>query len=212
MINKKTKNYVVVITGGIGSGKTTISDKFLKIGIKVIDADKIAKKILSSNKKIKEKIVKFFGKKILNKKNNINRKKLRKRIFCNKIEKKWLNQTIHPLIYYEIKKKLLKKTKPYLILVLPLLFENKLEYLADRILVIDSSPYEQIKRVMKRDKTTKKEVKKILLNQINRYKRLKKADDIIFNKNKNLFEINKKIKILHKKYLFLSKKKEKQTF
>lgn len=204
MIDKKIKNYIVAITGGIGSGKTTISKKFFKKGIKVIDADEIAKEILFFDKKTIKKIKKFFGKTILNKQNNIDRKKLRKRIFCNKKEKNWLNKTVHPLILKKIKKEITKKINPYLILVLPLLFENKLEYLVDRILVIDCSQNEQIKRVIKRDKTTRQEVKNIILNQISRFKRLEKANDIIFNEN--FSKINKKLSILHKKYLYLSKK------
>lgn len=203
MINKK--NYVVVITGGIGSGKTTVSQKFSKIGIKIIDADNIAKKILLHDKKIIEKIKKYFGNEILNKNNQINKKMLRKKIFYNKKEKKWLDKIMHPLINKKIKKKLSKKIKPYVILVLPLFFENKLEYFANRVLVIDSPPKKQIKRVIKRDKTSKEEIKKILSIQIDRFKRLKKANDIILNKN--LLKINKKIKKLHKKYLYLSKRK-----
>lgn len=198
-------NYVVAITGGIGSGKTTVSNIFSNLGIKIVDADIISKKILSNNLKILKQINKHFGKSVFNQDLSLNRNKLRKKIFSNTNEKKWINNLLHPIIHYEIKKQLSELAYPYVILVAPLLFENKLEYLAKRILVIDSSPKEQIKRITIRDNITKKEAVTILRNQISRTKRLKKKDDVIKNKNKKIHKLYEKIIILHQKYIKLSK-------
>lgn len=197
-------NYIVVMTGGIGSGKSIISKKFSLLGAKIIDADIISKKILTFNKKIINIIVKHFGYNILNKNGVLNRKKIRKIIFNNCFEKKWLNTLLHPLIYKEIKKQLSYYYYPYVILVIPLFFEHKKQCPVNRILVIDTEPKTQINRIIKRDKITTKEAKKILSNQVNRNYRLKKANDIIFNKQNDIKLLNRNILNLHKKYLYLS--------
>ncbi|BGI50792.1 MAG: dephospho-CoA kinase [Arsenophonus endosymbiont of Ceratovacuna japonica] len=196
-------SYIIALTGGIGSGKSTVSDKFKSLGIPIIDADIISRKIIISNTKIFNIIIQHFGLTILNNDGSLNRAKLRKKIFSEQKEKKWLNNLLHPLIHEETQRQLMLFNSPYLIWVIPLLIENRLDHLANRILVIDITRKEQISRIIKRDKINKLEVKNILFNQVKRIKRLKKADDIIDNNNIKL-KLDNIILKLHKKYIQLS--------
>ncbi len=196
-------NYIIAITGGIGSGKSTVSDKFASLGVPIIDSDVIARQIVIPNSYALNKIKQHFDSTILNKNSTLNRMKLRKKIFSNPIEKKWINNLLHPLIHKETQYQLTLFNYPYIIWVVPLLIENNLDHLANRILVIDITPEEQIIRIIKRDGISEQEAKKILSNQVNRIKHLKKADDVI-NNHINKLELNKTVMKLHQKYLQLS--------
>ncbi|XZQ54805.1 MAG: dephospho-CoA kinase [Arsenophonus sp.] len=198
-------NYIIAITGGIGSGKSTVSDKFASLGVPIIDSDVIARQIVMPNSYALNKIKQHFNSTILNKNSTLNRMKLRKKIFSNPIEKKWINSLLHPLIHKETQYQLTLFNYPYIIWVVPLLIENNLDHLANRILVIDITPEEQIIRIIKRDGISEQEAKKILSNQVNRIKHLKKADDVI-NNHINKLELNETVMKLHKKYLQLSMK------
>lgn len=200
-------NYIVAITGGIGSGKTTISKKFASLGIKIIDADVISKTILLYNQKVIKIIKNHFGSNVIDKYGMLNRKKIKKIIFNNNFKKKWINNLLHPLIYKKIQHQLSYIFYPYVILVIPLLFESKIKYSINRILVIDAKKNTQINRIIKRDNITKSDAKKIISSQISRKKRLQKADDIIINED-NIESLKKKVLILHKKYLYLSSIKD----
>ncbi|WMY97377.1 MAG: dephospho-CoA kinase [Arsenophonus sp.] len=205
MVNNQN-NYIVGVTGGIGSGKSLITNLFISKGVLVIDADIISKNILTNNNLILKIIKNHFSSKILNKDGLLNRKYLRKIIFCHKKEKEWLNSLLHPIIFKEIKKKIkTHKEYPYIICVMPLLFENQREKLFNRILVIDSIEKEQINRVIKRDNTSSKDVKKIIYSQISRIERLNKANDVIENFDNKPFPY-KEVDYLHEKYIFYSKK------
>ncbi|WMY94817.1 MAG: dephospho-CoA kinase [Arsenophonus sp.] len=195
-------SYIVAITGGIGSGKSTVAYKFSLLGIPIIDADIIARKIVLPNTYAFKMIKKHFGITILHNNGSLNRLMLKKRIFNDQKEKNWLNNLLHPLIHQETQLQLSCFNTLYIIWVAPLLIENKRENLAHRILVVDITQEEQIKRIIKRDHVSKKIATNILLNQISRKKRLEKADDIIYNNsNKNL---NITVLKLHKKYLKLA--------
>ncbi|WP_348666541.1 dephospho-CoA kinase [Arsenophonus symbiont of Ornithomya chloropus] len=196
-------SYIVALTGGIGSGKSTISYKFSLLGIPIIDADTIARKIVLPNTYAFKMIKQHFGLSILHKNGFLNRSMLKKRIFDDQEEKTWLNNLLHPLIHQETQLQLSCFNVLYILWVAPLLMENKRENLAHRILVVDVTAEEQIARIMKRDHINRKIAKNIVLNQISRKKRLEKADDIIYNysNNKNL---NITVLKLHKKYLTLA--------
>ncbi|AHG60170.1 dephospho-CoA kinase [Buchnera aphidicola] len=176
--------YIVALTGGIGSGKTTVSNSFKKLGINIIDTDIIAKNIIKYNFQVSESIKKKFGNKIININNSINRFLLRKYIFNNKNHRLWLENLLYPKIFQETKNeiKLIKST--WCLWVVPLLFEKKLEKKANRILLVDSPIKYQIKRVVERDKISLQEAKKIISLQATRRERRSMSDDIIFNKNK----------------------------
>ncbi|CAA2929175.1 dephospho-CoA kinase [Arsenophonus endosymbiont of Bemisia tabaci] len=203
-------SYIVALTGGIGSGKSTVSDKFASLGIPIVDADIISRQIVIPNTYAFNMIKQHFGSTILNKDGSLNRAKLRKKIFSDPREKNWLNNLLHPLIHQETQHQLTLVNSPYVVWVLPLLIENNLEDLANRVLVIDVTPEEQIARIMKRDRISQQEAKNILSNQVSRTKRLEKADDIINNHDNNL-TLDETLAKLHQKYLQLAMNASQET-
>jgi dephospho-CoA kinase len=190
------------LTGGIGSGKSTVAKFFKELGVPVIDADVIAHELVVPSTLAFKKIIAHFGNKILNPQGELDRKQLRELIFHDGKQRKWLENLLHPLVYQEINNRLKKIQAPYCILVIPLLLETKHEKFVDRVLVVDSPEEQQIKRITKRDKTTKQAVKAIIDSQISREQRLANADDIIYN-DKSLAYLKKQVQQLHEKYLQL---------
>ncbi|MFP3014396.1 MAG: dephospho-CoA kinase [Arsenophonus sp.] len=205
-------SYIVAITGGIGSGKSTVSNKFLSLGVPVVDSDIIARKILISNIYALDSIKQYFNSNIINNDGSLNRRELRKKIFSNLTEKKWLNNLLHPLIRNETQRQINLFSYSYVVWVVPLLIENNLDHLVNRVLVIDIKPEEQISRIIKRDNISEKDAKNILFNQVSRIKRLQKANDIIDNNNNNKLILDKTILKLHKKYLQLASNVFKQKY
>lgn len=187
------------LTGGIGSGKSIAAKYFKQLGIAVIDADEIVHDLLRDQKLVK-KIATYFGDAILTSQ-QLDRKKMRALIFTNPKKRRWLEKLLHPLAY----KKLLApvKTKyPYCILVIPLLLETKKTNLVDRVLVIDSTQKNQIKRTKTRDHTSTAAIKKIINAQVTCQQRLQQADDIIVN-NGTKSALKQQIKKMHRYYLSL---------
>ncbi|CAL4321020.1 Dephospho-CoA kinase [Buchnera aphidicola (Protaphis terricola)] len=190
--------YIVALTGGIGSGKTTISNCFKKIGVSVIDTDVITRKIIEKNIQIFYSIKKKFGSSILNLNNSINRQRLRKKIFNDKKNKLWLENILIPKIYKESKKQIQLINSIWCLWVVPLLIEKKLNKIAHRILLVDTSVKTQIKRIIKRDKINIYQAKNIIYQQASRNKRILFSDDIIYNDN------NTNIKILDNYVYYLN--------
>ncbi|WP_348769539.1 dephospho-CoA kinase [Buchnera aphidicola] len=178
--------YIVALTGGIGSGKTTISNSFKKIGINIIDTDIISKQIIEKNIEVFNAIKKKFGNSILNSNQSINRKLLRKYIFHDKKTKLWLEDILIPKIYQESKKQIKLVNSIWCLWVVPLLVEKKLDKIAHRILLVDTSLKIQIKRLIKRDKINLCEAKNMIYQQTSRNKRIVISDDVILNHNKNI--------------------------
>ncbi|HGJ5899475.1 dephospho-CoA kinase [Arsenophonus apicola] len=203
-------SYIVALTGGIGSGKSTVSDKFASLGVPIIDADVISRQIVMPNTYALNMIKQHFGPTFLNNDGSLNRAKLRKKIFSDSIEKNWLNDLLHPLIQQETQRQLTLLDSPYVVWVVPLLIENNLAHLANRVLVIDVTPEEQIARIMKRDRISQQEAKNILSNQVSRTRRLQTADDIINNHDNNL-TLDETIAKLHQKYLQLAMNASQET-
>lgn len=193
----------VGLTGGMGSGKSTVADFFKKYGAPIIDADQIAHALTKKNTFSYQKIITHFGKNILQDDYNIDRKKLREIIFSNASEKKWLEDFLHPLIREKMQLDMKKLNTPYCICVIPLLTESKKIDFIDRILVIDAPLDTQIARAKKRDRAKKTDIQKIIDAQVSRSARLKIADDIITNIS-DLQSLEKQVKQLHEKYLALT--------
>jgi len=192
------------LTGGIGSGKSTVAKYFAELGVAIIDADKIARELVATGTPALTKIVEHFGNKILTSRDELDRKYLRKLIFNNPKQKQWLERLLHPLIYHEMENQLQQVKSPYCILVIPLLVETQQEKLVDRILIVDAPQEQQINRTIKKNKISEKEVKTIIATQANREQRLASADDIIYNDN-SLTKLKQQVQQLHQKYLILSK-------
>ena len=190
------------LTGGIASGKTTVSDCFKKLGTKVIDADVISHEVTEPGGSAFEEILSEFGSEILDEKGLINRKRMREIIFDDQSKKKILEEIIHPKVRDEMFKRINKSDDHYLIVSVPLLVETGMNRIMDRTLLVDCSEDTQIERLMHRDKITLNEARAILKNQASRSDRKKIADDLIVNeKNVTLIELENEVLELHKYYL-----------
>ena len=167
--NKDTKTHKTLkigLTGGIGSGKSTVAQYFAEFGVPIIDADIIAHELLEQNTFVRNQIVEYFGNDLLlldDLHQNIDRKKLRAIVFNEPQKLAWLENLLHPLIEKEMLERSKKIQYPYCIFVVPLLLEKQKEYLVDRILVVNITQQKQIKRTAKRDETAGEEVKKIIV-------------------------------------------------
>ncbi|WP_324723549.1 dephospho-CoA kinase [Lelliottia sp. JS-SCA-14] len=173
--------YIVALTGGIGSGKSTVADAFSRLGIAIIDADIIARQVVEPHTPGLHAIAAHFGQSVINADGTLNRRLLRERIFSQPAEKAWLNALLHPMIHQETQRQIAGSTSPYVLWVVPLLVENQLQHKADRILVIDVSPETQLQRTMLRDNVSRQHAEQILAAQATREARLAVADDVIDN-------------------------------
>jgi len=196
---KKTP-YIIGLTGGIGSGKSTISSMFEELGAEIVDADKISHSIVSKNKPHYKEIVNHFGSQILNEQEELNRPLLRKIIFNDSEEKAWLEDLMHPAIKNTILGIVKESQNPYIILSVPLLLESGNYEFVDRVLVIDVPESLQLERIGKRDNISAELAQNIIKSQISRGERNKKADDIIIN-DAPIEDIRKLVVQLHNKYL-----------
>jgi len=197
---------VIGLTGGIASGKTTVANMFHdQFGIEIVDADVIARRVVEKGSIGLNAIHQHFGDEVLTVEGELNRAELRKRIFANEDEKTWVNQLLHPMIRQQMEQDLQRVTSPYALLVVPLLTENNLQHMADRVLVVDVDEETQIERTMSRVKVPMEQAKSILAAQASREQRLAIADDVIKNDAKNQ-KLLPQITELHKKYLAISRK------
>ncbi|GIU32639.1 dephospho-CoA kinase [Shewanella hafniensis] len=195
--------FVVGLTGGIGSGKTTVANLFAAEGITLVDADIVAREVVAQGSKGLEAIVTHFGTEILTPEGELDRAKLRQRIFSHPKEREWLNQLLHPMIRQEMLAQVEKATSAYVIMVVPLLFENGLDRLVNRTLVVDISPELQINRTVKRDNVDASQVNNIINSQLSRSEKLARADDIIDNQGE-ISTLKREVLALHQRYLQLS--------
>lgn len=195
--------FVVGLTGGIGSGKTTVANLFAAEGITLVDADIVAREVVAPGSTGLEAIVTHFGAEILTPEGELDRAKLRQRIFSHPDEREWLNQLLHPMIRQEMLAQVEKATSAYVIMVVPLLFENGLDRLVNRTLVVDISPELQINRTVKRDNVDTSQVNNIISSQCSRSEKLARADDIIDNQGE-ISTLKREVLALHQRYLQLS--------
>lgn len=192
--------YIVALTGGIGSGKSTVADAFSRLGITIIDADILARQVVEPGTPALRAIADHFGSDIIEPDGTLNRRMLRERIFTHPEEKAWLNALLHPLIQQETQKQIAHATSPYVLWVVPLLVENNLHDKADRVLVVDVSPATQIQRTIARDNVGREHAEQILAAQAKREARLAVADDVIDN-NGSPDAIASDVARLHQQYL-----------
>lgn len=191
---------VIGLTGGIASGKTTISDEFSSLGITIIDTDIISRALLEPGQTGFQEIVKKLGDSILLENGNIDRRKLRRQVFNDDALKAWLESMLHPLILQSARHQINQcNESPYIILVVPLLFESKFECLVDRVLVVDCARETQLERLITRDNIDKSLAEKMLDQQLSNQDRLSRADDIIQNDSEQ--ELSLQINNLHQQYL-----------
>ncbi|MGR5520489.1 dephospho-CoA kinase [Vibrio sp. PNB22_4_2] len=198
--------FVIGLTGGIASGKTTVANLFKQqFHIDIVDADIVAREVVEPGTSGLNAIISHFGDNIVHDDQTLNRAKLREKIFSNPEEKAWLNALLHPMIREKMMEDLEQVTSDYALLVVPLLFENKLDSLCDRVLVVDVEPETQIARTVKRDNVSEEQAKAILASQASRQQRLALADDVVKN-NPHDPDLLLQITDLHQKYLAMCKK------
>jgi len=191
---------VIGITGGIGTGKTTVANLFSSLGVPVIDADELARQVVAPGQPAYEEILQHFGTTILSESGDLDRRRLREHIFSDSAKRDRLEAIVHPRVYAQMKHLLDALETPYAIVVVPLLIESGASELVDRVLVVDSPEELQIERTRDRDGTTRAAVKKILAAQLDRNARLSAADDVIEN-NSSVEALGKVVSRLHRQYL-----------
>jgi dephospho-CoA kinase len=203
MVNSET--YVVVLTGGIASGKTAVSDLFAQRGVPVIDTDRIAHEIVEPGRPALKRIAEAFGQEFLGSDGRLDRKKMRNAIFSSPQQKNRLESILHPAIASEVDQLVSQVEELWCILVVPLLAATRLFSWIDRVLVVDVKESVQIERVMARDKISQKQAQSILDAQTSRRQRLALADEILDNSG-SLEELEAMVDKLYQKYTALAQK------
>lgn len=192
------------LTGGIGSGKTVVADRFAGHGIAVIDTDALAHSITAANGIAMPLIAAQFGPSFLTAEGALDRAKMRALVFSDAVAKKKLEAITHPLIRAESERAIQAATGPYLILVVPLLIESgSWTQRVDRVLVVDCPENLQIERVIRRNGFPREQVEAIMAQQATRSQRLAAADDLIDNGDTTLENVMKAVDVLHIHYLQL---------
>jgi dephospho-CoA kinase len=199
--------FVVGLTGGIGSGKTTVSNLFYDRGINIVDADVVAREVVKIGTVGLAKVVKRFSENVLQTDGNLDRAKLREIAFADNKAKNDLNAILHPLIRDEMMSQINNSQSQYCILSAPLLFENKLHEWTDRSAVVDIPPNLQKSRTLQRDGGNEKTIDAIIKAQISRENRLLLADDIIDNSQGKEALVGQ-VDNLHHQYVELSQNGE----
>ena len=192
--------FVVGITGGIGSGKSAVTDHLERLGITVVDADKVARVVVEPGTNGLTAIAEHFGKDILLADGDLDRAALRKIVFDNPDERKVLEGITHPRIRDEIARQLSQATSPYVVLSSPLLLESGQNTFADYVVVVDVPEEVQLRRTMARDDNSEALVKQIMAAQLDRQTRLSRADTSITN-DATLEVLYQRVNVLHEELL-----------
>ncbi|MFI3246922.1 MAG: dephospho-CoA kinase [Ferrimonas sp.] len=197
---------LIGLTGGIGAGKTQVSELFASLGITIIDADLLAREVVALNSPGLAAIATHFGHEILLPDGQLNRAALRQRIFADESQRQWLNQQLHPRIRTALLAQWQQASGPYVVAVVPLLLEGDLPSLMQRIAVVDVPPELQLQRTCARDKNRPELVQKIIASQMERQQRLSMADDVIDN-SQDLAHLTAQVHALHRHYLLLGQER-----
>jgi len=191
---------VVGLTGGIGSGKTTVANGFSALGVPVIDTDQLARELVEPGQPALDEIITVFGKDCIAPDGQLKRARIRQQIYSDAALKSQLEDILHPKIRQRIKTLLADLREAYCIVVIPLLLETHQTDLVDRILVVDTPEKEQLTRVAARDSLSDNTIMDIMQSQANRNTRLQAADDIIVN-DRDLESLTERILELHTYYM-----------
>jgi dephospho-CoA kinase len=196
--------FTVGLTGGIGSGKTTVAEGFATLGVPVIDTDVIARQLTAPDGAALGAIRAAFGETVMRADGTLDRTALRRRVFADAASRHQLEAILHPLIRLGVEKSLRLLALPYAIVVIPLLVETGgYRDMLNRVLVVDCPEAVQIARVIARSGLTRDEVEAILAVQAGRAERLAAADDVITN-TASPEDLNAEVALLHQRYQALA--------
>ncbi|WP_404341699.1 dephospho-CoA kinase [Vreelandella venusta] len=192
---------IIGVTGGIGSGKSTVARAFGELGIGWVDADDVAREVVAPGEPALAAIAKRFGDQAINQDGTLNRAALRQIVFDDPSQRIWLESVTHPRIRERLLTHLehLSTSSPYVLLVSPLLFESGQDRLVQRTLVVDVPEEEQLARTLARDKVSEAQVRAILAAQLPRHERLARADDVIDNSH-GLNDTREQVSALDQRY------------
>ena len=193
----------IALTGGIASGKSTVADLFAQLGVPVIDTDLISRQVVAPGKPALAEIVAAFGPGVLDAEGNLDRRRMRERIFSDPGARRRLESILHPAIRAELERQSAKAGGAYQLLVIPLLAEGGRRDHVDRVLVVDVPEALQLERLVGRDGVTADQARASLGAQATREARLAIADDVIRNTGP-VDELRAKVAALHQKYLALA--------
>ena len=191
---------VVGLTGGIGSGKTTVANGFSALGVPVIDTDQLSRELVEPGQPALDEIISTFGTEATTADGHLDRNYMRQLIFTDSTRKSQLEAILHPRIRQRIRTLLADIRSPYCVVVIPLLLETRQTDLVDRVLVVDSPENEQLTRVAARDSLSDNVINAIINSQADRNTRLAAADDIIVN-DRGMSELTGNIQKLHRRYM-----------
>lgn len=194
---------IIGLSGGIGSGKTTVGKLFSELSITVIDADDIAREVVEKGENALAEIAEHFGDDVLLPDGSLNRAHLRALVFNAPSEKHWLEQLTHPLINQRTHDKIAAASSPYVLYISPLLIERGATSFVERVLIVDCDEDQQLTRTTKRDNNSEQLVQAIMDHQCSRTERLAKADDVILNDGDEN-HLREKVLSLHQHYLELA--------
>lgn len=196
------KPWILGLTGGIGSGKSAVAQGFIERGVHLVDADHAARWVVEPGRPALAKIVEHFGAGVLQADGSLDRAALRRLVFADPEQRRWLEALLHPLIGQEIVQVLARAESPYAILVSPLLVESGQHRLTQRVLVVDTPVELQVQRTIARDQSSEEQVRAILEAQASREERLRHADDVLLN-DRDLAWLDAEVERLHTFYLTL---------
>lgn len=192
--------FTVGVTGGIGSGKSALTDRLEAFGITVVDADQVARVVVEPGTSALTAIAEHFGSQILLPDGNLDRAALRQRVFADEADRLWLEALLHPLIRRELRARLEAAVSPYVVLSSPLLLETNQNELVDLVVVVDVPEALQLERAMARDGNSEAQIRRIMQAQMQRDQRLSKADFVIDN-SATLAELEARAATLHRDIL-----------
>ena len=188
------------LTGGIASGKSTVAQCFVELGIPVINADEVARAVVAKGQPGLAAVVERFGPGVLGPDGELDRRGLRNIIFSDDELRKALEHVLHPLIQADMERRAATVTTPYLVMEIPLLIEGGKLARVDRILVVDVDENTQLERVMARDSSSMTQARAILAAQASRADRLKVADDVLSNSG-SVADLRRAVENLHARYV-----------
>ena len=196
---------LIGLTGGIGSGKTAAANHFGFLGIDIVDADLASRAVVEPGQPALEAIAEHFGAAIIGADGGLDRAKLRKLVFAEESERKWLQRLLHPLISDYLAVQISGSNSTYCLLVNPLLLESSQSQWCRKIIVVDTAIETQIQRTMSRDDNNREQVQSIVNAQMSRDDRLSAADFILLN-DQGMDDLKKNVEKIHRELVKLCQK------